>query len=226
MSFNDCSAVLLDIEGTTTPVDFVYEVLFPYARERLASFVGPLSSTDEDLQQLRRELLSEPSRPQFDDVQYLEWLMDSDRKSTALKAIQGRIWEKGYEEGTLQGVVYPDVPPALQRWTAEGKKIAIFSSGSVLAQKLIFGKSDHGDLTRFISGYFDTTTGPKRESHSYIKIAGALAFEPTDIAFVSDMEPELEAAEEAGMLAVLSVRPGNAPTRWAGARVESFSELG
>lgn len=211
--------VLLDIEGTTTPIDFVHKTLFPYAKERVGRYVeqnfGKLS---EQIVQLTTEHSHDKSYSiPFDPTEpgsvseYLKFLIDSDRKSTPLKAIQGMIWQAGYESDELKSVVFEDVPAAFERWTDQGKTIAIFSSGSVLAQKLIFRYSDHGDLSRYISAYFDTTTGPKREPGSYRKIVAELGSPPNDTTFVSDIPEELEAAYDAGLGTVLSVRPGNTP---------------
>jgi enolase-phosphatase E1 len=156
---------------------------------------------------------------------YARWLMDQDRKLTALKSLQGRIWAEGYAQGRLRGQVYADVPPALARWTAAGSRVAIFSSGSVLAQKLIFGHSDHGDLTRFLSAYFDTTTGPKREAPSYARIAAALASPAAAGLFVSDVVAELDAARAAGVATALVVRTPPGPAANGHPRVASFDEL-
>ncbi len=136
--------------------------------------------------------------------------MDRDRKSTGLKSLQGKIWEEGYRSGELKGEVYPDVLPALERWRRAGIDIAIFSSGSVQAQRSLFRNSVAGDLTRFIRAYFDTTTGPKREPESYARIAAALERSPSEVLFVSDIEAELDAAVRAGMQTGLCVRtPGS-----------------
>jgi enolase-phosphatase E1 len=132
--------------------------------------------------------------------------MDQDRKSTGLKSLQGKIWEEGYRSGELRGEVYPDVLPALERWRAQGIDIAIFSSGSVQAQRSLFRNSIAGDLTRFIKAYFDTTTGPKREPESYTRIAAALERSPSEVLFVSDIAAELDAAQAAGMQTALCVR--------------------
>jgi enolase-phosphatase E1 len=182
---------LLDIEGTTTPLAFVTETLFPYARARLPEFLAREGRSGETA-----GLLAE---------------MDRDSKSTVLKELQGRIWEDGYASGELTGAVFDDVPRALARWHASGTPIGIFSSGSVLAQRLLFRHSSAGDLTPFISWYFDTLVGAKRESASYARIASSVALGPGVITFVSDIVPELDAAREAGMETILSLRPGNSP---------------
>ena len=211
-------AILLDIEGTTTPIDFVHKVLFPYAKERVGKYVemhfGKLSDeiaqlVDESSHDQTYTVPVDPTEPGSVSA-YLEHLITVDRKSTPLKSIQGGLWKEGYESGELKSVVYDDVPDAFERWTAAGKTIAIYSSGSVLAQKLLFRYTDHDDLTRFITAYFDTTVGPKRESRSYSEISAQLGLAPGEILFVSDIAAELFAARDAGMNIALSVRPGNA----------------
>jgi enolase-phosphatase E1 len=168
-----------------------------------------------DLRALRAERAreAEADAPRWDDadprgsaVRYAAWLMDRDRKSTALKSLQGRIWEGGFRSGALRAHVYPDVRPALQRWRGQGCRVAIFSSGSVLAQRLLFGHTREGDLTALLDAYFDTTTGPKREAESYARIAQALGVEPAAVLFVSDVAAELDAAREAGMRTALCAR--------------------
>ncbi len=235
-------AILLDIEGTTTPVDFVYSTLFPFARARLEPFLRANRERNDvrvDLEALRREHAAEqpanglpPWRDDSADVRmysaiaYLLWLMDHDRKSTALKSIQGKIWETSYRSGELRGQVYPDVLPAFQRWRAQQRAIAIFSSGSVLAQKLLFGHSTAGDLTRYISAHFDTTTGAKQDEQSYHRIADALSQPPADVLFCSDVVAELDAASGAGLATVLCVRPGAlAPHNTPHPIIRTFNEV-
>lgn len=202
--------ILLDIEGTTTPISFVYDVLFPFARRHATRFLQ-----NADLRDLRREydedVLRRSNPPPWNThgEAYFYWLMDQDKKSTALKAIQGEIWLHGYKDGELHGEVFPDVPPALRRWHGAGIDVRIFSSGSVLAQKLLFENTTDGDLTQFLNGYFDTTTGPKNEPESYSTIAAT--FGGGEILFVSDVTRELDAAGVAGMRTLLCVRPGNHP---------------
>jgi enolase-phosphatase E1 len=204
--------VLLDIEGTTTPITFVYDVLFPYARRHAARFLQ-----NADVGDLRRERDEDVLRGNHPPAwtegaeAYFYWLMDQDRKSTALKRIQGEIWLQGYRNGELHGEVFPDVPSALQRWRDAGTDVRIFSSGSILAQKLLFESTRHGDLTKFLNGYFDTTTGPKNEPKSYLNIAAAFGIAPGEICFLSDVTRELDAAHGAGMKTALCVRPGNPP---------------
>jgi enolase-phosphatase E1 len=202
--------ILLDIEGTTTPISFVYQTLFPYARRHIAEYMRNAESAD-----LHREYEEDvrsgnnPAVWATDPAPYLYWLMDQDRKSTALKRIQGEIWLKGYRDGELHGEVFADVPPALQLWHSRGVDIRIFSSGSILAQRLLFSTTTHGDLTKYISGYFDTTTGPKNDPASYKQIADAFSLSSSEILFVSDVTRELDAALQAGMSTLLSIRPGN-----------------
>jgi len=196
---NQPKAVLLDIEGTTSSIAFVAEVLFPYARAHLADY---LATHSEEVKPILAEV------PGEDKVATLLGWIDEDRKATPLKTLQGLIWAQGYADGTLQGHVYPDTPEALRRWQAAGVAIYIYSSGSIAAQKLIFGRSIAGDLTPLLSGYFDTTTGPKREAESYTKIADATGFAAKEILFVSDMQPEVDAARAAGLSALLIDRSG------------------
>jgi len=198
--------LLLDIEGTTTPIAFVTDTLFPYARARLVSFLSREGRADE-----ASAFLAE---------------MDRDSKSTELKALQGRIWEDGYRSGELTGTVFDDVPRAFGRWQSAGTPIAIFSSGSVLAQQWLFRRSSAGDLTPFISQYFDTEVGPKRDPASYARIAATVALPPSSITFVSDVVAELDAARAAGMQTIMSLRPGNHPQPPHDHRVvHSFDEI-
>ena len=151
--------------------------------------------------------------------------MDRDRKSTGLKSLQGRIWEGGFRAGALRAHVYPDVRPALERWRGQGRRVAIFSSGSVLAQRLLFAHTTEGDLTPMIDGYFDTTTGPKREAASYARIAAALGAPPAAVMFVSDVAAELDAARAAGLRTALCVREAAVPPASDHPVLRSFGEL-
>jgi enolase-phosphatase E1 len=229
---------VVDIEGTTTPVSFVHDVLFPYARERLGPFLQRHAADEDvraDLAALRREHEAEaasaqpPPWPPADRtlapaLAYLRWLMDRDRKSTALKALQGRIWAEGYAAGALRSPVYADVPAAFRRWNARGAGPWIFSSGSVLAQRLLFAHTDHGDLTPLIAGYFDTTTGPKKEAATYARIAPVVGAPADRVLFISDVAAEVDAARAAGMQTALCVRGGTAPAA-AHRVVRSFEGL-
>ncbi len=221
------TAILLDIEGTTTPVSYVFEVLFPFARDNVEVFLetcGEDADVRADLALLRQEYRVESEAvPPWEGgepiaaVPYVHYLIGYDgvasptgnRKSTALKSLQGKIWDAGYQSGQLKSELFDDVLPALERWHKAGKAIYIFSSGSVQAQKLIFQYSQAGDLTAHISGYFDTTTGPKREAESYQKITGAIGKSPDQILFISDVVAELRAAQAAGLQTLFSSRPGN-----------------
>ena len=210
-------AVLLDIEGTTTPISFVYEVLFPYARRHLRRYVEQHAASPEHAplyDRLRDEHASDRAAAEGvppSILAYLEWLMDRDRKSTALKSLQGLIWEEGYRSGDLVGEVFADVPAALARWGAQRIDAGIFSSGSVLAQQLLFRHSSAGDLTPLLRWHFDTTTGPKTDPESYRRIAAAMGIPAASVLFVSDIAAELDAARTAGMQTRLSIRPGNRP---------------
>jgi enolase-phosphatase E1 len=219
--------ILLDIEGTTTPIAFVYEVLFPYARRHVTAYAAAADFTD-----LRREYEEEvragnnPPNWSTDPLPYIYWLMDQDRKSTALKRIQGEIWHNGYRSGALQGKVFDDVPAALERWRAAGVDTRIFSSGSVLAQRLLFSNTASGDLTKYLRGFFDTTTGPKNDPASYRRIAEAFALPAPEILFISDVTRELDAARDADMQTLLSVRPGNHPqSEHTHAVITSFADI-
>jgi len=207
-------AVLLDIEGTTTSLEFVTGTLFGFARERLHDFLRRRSpELKEDLRLLLAEWgadraagLLPPSWEGGSPEAYIRWLMGRDRKATGLKALQGHLWREGYEQGLLRGHVYDDVKPALKRWTAAGLTVAIFSSGSVQAQRLLFAHSVAGDLTAYLSAYFDTTTGPKREPESYRTICDELGVAPGALVFLSDTIEELDAAQEAGCRTRLVIR--------------------
>lgn len=214
---------LLDVEGTTSPISLVSEQLFPYARRHLAEYLQAHAGEAEmeaDLKLLAAENKSEAdaSHPFFGDtgdgldraVAYLLWLMDRDRKSTALKSLQGKIWKAGFEAGELVGTVFPDVPEAMERWSRHAK-VAIYSSGSVEAQKLLFSHSSAGDLTPHISAHFDTRTGSKVFAESYKAIAAKMSLEAREILFFSDAVRELDAARDAGCGTCLVIREGNAP---------------
>jgi len=229
---------LLDVEGTTSPLSLVSEQLFPYTRKHLRDYCHAHAGepeTDADLALLVGENSAEtaadvPRFTKFDDldqaVEYLHWLMDRDRKSTALKSLQGKIWKAGFEAGELVGTVFPDVAEALKRWSARGK-VAIYSSGSVEAQKLLFRYSSAGALKPCLSGYFDTRMGPKTSPASYRGIAEQVQATPKSILFVSDVVLELDAAREAGCQTRLSVREGNARVENTGGHVAiaSFDEM-
>jgi len=213
--------ILLDIEGATTPIAFVNDVLFSYARAQAGEFLKNNITSDEvraDVAMLyedhARDVVNDHKPPTLTEeltslADYIEWLIDQDRKSTGLKSLQGKIWRQGYLDGSLKSQVFPDVAPAFERWRAAGLSISIFSSGSVLAQQLLFKHTNSGDLTEFIDRYFDTNTGKKGEAESYQRIAEEMGLEPREIVFISDVVDELGAAEEAGMKTLLSLRDGN-----------------
>jgi enolase-phosphatase E1 len=224
--------VLLDIEGTTTPIEFVHTMLFGYARARVQEFLER-HEADPDVQSdialLRAEHAAEappPNPPMASVSAYVHWLIDHDHKSTGLKSLEGKVWHDGYRAGELVGDVYPDVAPALRRWQERGVDVAIFSSGSVQAQRDLFGHSTAGDLTPFIRAYFDTTTGPKSAPPSYASIAAVLGHPPASILFVSDVAAELDAARVAGMQTALCVRTlGSETANDAHAIIQSFDNV-
>jgi len=243
-SASSVHGVLLDIEGTTTPIDFVYQVLFPFVRAHLTDYLRSNINSEEvrrDLSMLREEYLKDlkqaPPPPEWVDqplqahvdsvARYVFWLMDRDRKSTGLKSLQGKIWRQGYMRGELKSQVFPDVPSALRYWNSRNLDVRIFSSGSVLAQKLLFAHTEVGDLTGFLRGYFDTTTGPKTSEESYHRITNEFHLPASEVLFISDATAELDAAKRAGMRVLLCVRPGNnpAPDRHGHGVISSFSEV-
>lgn len=236
-------AVLTDVEGTTTPVAFVYETLFPYAAERLEEYAAraiedPAKNHESAaaFELLRQEQAAErgeqapgsasvgPDRGEL--AAYARSLMAGDRKSTGLKALQGLIWRRGYGDGSLRGEVFADVPPALAAWRQAGVRLRSFSSGSILAQRLLFSTTTHGDLTAYFEAFHDTTTGSKTAAESYRRIAEDLGEPACAVLFLSDVTAELDAAAEAGLVTGLLVRPGNRPAEpGRHPRYESFSEL-
>ena len=193
-------AIVTDIEGTTSSISFVRDVLFPYARKRLPAFIethGDRPEVQHWLHETAREAgLVEASRQ--DIIELLQRWIDEDRKSTALKALQGMIWQDGYAAGDYRAHLYPEVAARLRDWRADGLRLYVYSSGSVPAQQLFFRYSEAGDLTPLFAGYFDTETGPKRETESYRRIAAAIDEQPRHILFLSDIAEELDAARAAG----------------------------
>lgn len=225
------SALLLDIEGTTTPITFVKDVLFPYIKEHLEDYLSAHWEEDEckqdvhllkkqieeDMRQNRACLVHAVDQTVHTDeekairevVDNVLWQMAADRKSTALKQLQGHMWRQAYTSGRIQGQVYEDVVPAIRRWRSRGLKIYIYSSGSVEAQKLLFEHSIEGDLLDLFDGHFDTNIGAKVDSKSYKSIAERIGCDAEEITFLTDVTREAKAAEEAGVNVVLVVRPGN-----------------
>ena len=180
----------------------------------------------EDLPPLRHS--SNLDEKQIEAItSYCHWLMDRDSKLTPLKTLQGMIWEEGYRSGELKSIVFPDVAPNLRRWREQGKEVCIYSSGSVLAQKLLFEHTEQGDLTSFIHDFFDTTVGRKTEQESYMRIADSLRRKPSEILFISDAIAELDAARGAGFQTLLCVRPGNSPLPGPSAHdtIHTFDEV-
>jgi enolase-phosphatase E1 len=243
-SRNSLHGILLDIEGTTTPIDFVYEVLFPYARLHLEEYLKRWAGSEElerDLLQLREEHVKDVAealaQPEWIDAppdaqmqsvaRYVLWLMDRDRKSPGLKSLQGKIWQVGYLKGELKSRVFPDVPPALKDWKEKNLDVRIFSSGSLLAQRLLFANTQAGDLSGFLNGYFDTGIGPKTSAESYRRIAAEFHVAASEVLFVSDVIKELDAASSSGMKTLLSIRPDNPPQPKGHAHgiIRSFSEI-
>lgn len=218
-------AILTDIEGTTSSITFVFEVLFPYAKRHLPDYVRRCAEADPQsaLLQAVRDEAQEP----LADVErviaiLLQWI-EQDVKATSLKALQGLVWQQGYASGEIQGHVYPDAVAALQAWQAQGYQLYVYSSGSVQAQKLIFGYSIAGDLTPLFSNYFDTTSGHKRESASYACITQAIGLPAEQILFLSDVREELDAAEVAGLRTCALAREGG--TLAGHLTVANFSQI-
>lgn len=227
-AFQRPEVVLTDIEGTTSSISFVKDVLFPYARERLPAFVAAHGARPE-VRALLLDAAREGGIEGADDaaiVGLLQRWIDEDRKATPLKALQGMVWFDGYDGRHFVAHMYPDATAALRRWHAGGLPVHVYSSGSVPAQKLYFGHTQDGDLLPLLSGFFDTTTGPKREAASYRRILDAIGAKAADTLFLSDIDAELDAAAEAG-LATAWVRRDGTPAPHARHRaVPSFDDLG
>ncbi|XP_068089744.1 enolase-phosphatase E1 [Hyperolius riggenbachi] len=222
------TTILLDIEGTTTPITFVKAILFPYIQDNVKEYLlnhWQEKECQEDIDQLRLQAEKDTGLngfvpiPENDAelqqvvqgvVDNVHWQMSLDRKTTALKQLQGHMWRAAYNTGQVKGEVYDDVVPALRKWKEAGMKLYIFSSGSVEAQKLLFGYSIEGDLLELYEGYFDTTIGPKVESESYRRIADHIGCSTENILFLTDVTKEAKAAKEAGVHVAVVVRPGNA----------------
>lgn len=236
--------ILLDIEGTTTPLDFVHQTLFGYARENMGAFLERNSRDPEvgpylaglkvqhalDDQGGRTPTAWPPGTLASETVSathYGLWLMGRDSKLGALKTLQGLIWEEGYRSGRLKGQVFPDVPAAFDRWHQQGKDISIYSSGSALAQRRLFSSTEFGDLTRHISSFFDTQLGPKTSAGSYKRIASLKGCRGSELLFLSDTIGELGAARSAGLRTMLVVRTASNATGSDGHPViNSFESIG
>ena len=223
--------ILLDIEGTTSSISFVYDVMFPFVRRELDGYLrshwgeAALAAACEAIARDARNLSLAASQEQV-KAEVIR-LMDGDVKSTGLKQLQGLIWESGFQSGELKAHVYDDVPPALTAWNKAGLDVRIYSSGSIQAQKLFFGHTIAGNLLPLFRGHYDTTTGPKKEAASYATIAAAFALPPQDILFLSDVPAELDAAKTASMQTLLVLRPGNATVQPGHGHPEigSFAEI-
>lgn len=209
----DVRAVVTDIEGTTSAIAFVKDVLFPYADAHLDGYVSAHRS-DAVVSDALRDAAALAGEPDADDARVLTFLhawIAEDRKATPLKTLQGLIWEEGYAQTGLHGHVYADVVPVLRAWHAAGLRLYVYSSGSVVAQKVLFAHTAFGDLTPLFAGYFDTTIGPKQVQASYAAIAGATGEAPHAMLFLSDVEAELDAARAAGMQTARLLRPADTP---------------
>lgn len=236
---SNCQGVLLDIEGTTSAVSYVYDVMFPFAAERLDAYLA--NHWQEETTQAAAEQIAKDAGHaslaiwgESGDASGAELvarevrrLMEADVKSTGLKKLQGLIWQSGFESGELRAHVFDDVPPALRQWQAAGVDLRIYSSGSIHAQKLFFGHSEAGDLRPHFSGHYDTTTGNKKDAASYQAIAHDWQLQAAAVLFLSDIPAELDAAATAGMQTALVIRPGNAPVDDANGHpaIKSFSDL-
>lgn len=234
--------VLLDIEGTTSSVSFVYDVMFPFVRRELARYVQ-LHWQSQDFFAAREQIARDAGHASWAAwsssanasaassqklfTEHVLSLMDRDAKVTGLKQLQGLIWDAGFKSGELKAHVYDDVPPALRAWRDMGLDLCIYSSGSIAAQKLFFGHTLAGNLLPLLRGHYDTTTGPKREPASYAAILKDLSLAGSQVLFLSDVVAELDAAKAAGLHTALLLRPGNAPApaEQPHRAIRSFGEL-
>jgi len=219
-------AILTDIEGTTTSISFVFDVLFPYARAHIADYVRDHADEPAVSAQLDAVAAEAGRDLTVDEVieQLIAWI-DADRKVTPLKALQGMIWAAGYRDGAFTGHVYPDAVAKLRAWQADGIELYVYSSGSVQAQQLLFGYSDAGDMRPLFKGWFDTRVGGKREPDSYIQIAAQIGRPAEDILFLSDIVEELDAARDAGMATTRLVRDGQPAADDSHPEVASFTAI-
>lgn len=219
-------AILTDIEGTTSSLSFVKDVLFPYAREHMGEFIRQHANDPAVVHEL--DEVCRVNDKKLTDAEAIDQLMrwiDEDRKITPLKSLQGMIWENGYKKGDFKGHVYEDAVRNLKKWKLSGVRLYVFSSGSVQAQKLLFAHTDYGDLTPLFSGYFDTTIGNKREANSYRKIAESIGIPPGEILFLSDIQEELDAAGAAGMPVTWLIRDGALDPHAMQRQVRNFDEI-
>ena len=219
--------LLLDIEGTTWPVSFVSDILFPFAKQELSTYIKqnwdkiphkkPIQAAKKEWlddessksMQIKQQVAKGETEEMDGLIQYLKHLMSIDKKSTALKDLQGKIWEHGYNNGGLKSQLFPETAECLREWHKQGLPLSVYSSGSIQAQKLLYRHSPAGDLEKLFSHWFDTHTGPKKSTESYIRIAGQLHSSPNKIWFVSDNGAECDSARLAGMHTLFSLRDGN-----------------
>ena len=218
-------AILTDIEGTTSSIAFVHETLFPFARKQMASFVREHAKREDVALLLAEARIEAGLETDGDVVEALLVWMSEDKKVTPLKALQGLIWEDGYRSGALKGHIYDDAVKGLRRWHEQGLTLCVYSSGSIYAQKLLFGYSEAGDLTPLFSDYFDTTSGHKREKASYQVIATAMGKEPSSILLLSDVAEELDAAGAAGYQTIQLVRDSSIVESESHNKVSSFDAI-
>ena len=220
-------AIVTDIEGTTSSLSFVKDVLFPYAREHLADFIAQ-QGNEPQVRQLLNEAKQEAGDASMSDEtivqQFIQWI-DEDKKVTPLKSLQGLIWEQGYRQGDYTGHMYADAVEYLRQWHDQGIRLYVYSSGSVYAQKLLFGHTDYGDLTHLFTDYFDTHIGHKREADAYRAIGKSTGIPCVDILFLSDIKEELDAARETGMRTYWLVRDGTLSIDSKHPQAKDFSEI-
>lgn len=205
---HNIKVILTDIEGTTSSISFVHDILFPYAKKNLASYLNE-HAKEQHVQQIVAQIKKDANAPHADlsqIIQILENWMETDKKITSLKELQGYIWEDGFHKQDFKGHLYPDAYQYLQQWKKQGYKIYIYSSGSEKAQRLLFQFSEYGNLLHIFDGYFDTRIGGKKEITSYQKISEAIHCKPAEILFLSDVIDELNAAAQAGMKTMHLVR--------------------
>ncbi|WP_394754641.1 acireductone synthase [Crenothrix sp.] len=220
-------AIVTDIEGTTSSISFVKDVLFPYARTHIPEFVRQ-HQDEPEIQSLLQDVRDSVAMQLTLDqtiAQLITWI-DEDKKVTPLKALQGLIWEEGYQLGAFVGHIYPDVVENLRAWKASGIDLYVYSSGSVHAQKLLFGHTEQGDLTPLFSGYFDTRIGAKQDPGAYSHIADQIGNSPTNILFLSDIKSELDAARSAGFQTLWLVRDGLIEPQAEHRQVKDFNQMG
>ena len=219
-------AIVTDIEGTTSSISFVHEVLFPYAREHMADFIRCNAEDPRVVPYLNDVRLEAGEDLDLEGIlrQLQQWIAE-DKKITPLKALQGMIWEAGYQAGDFTGHIYPDARQQLTHWHQQGIKLYVYSSGSVQAQKLLFGHTEYGDLTPLFDGYFDTRIGAKLEAASYRHIAEQVQQDAGDILFLSDIERELDAARSAGMQTLWLVRDTEPAANASHPQVKDFNAI-